>query len=101
LGAYANSIDSALDEAADYLAVHAPGLLANEQYQEAYEEAHAKAIAAGHWEDEAIEIAHDEASVGMTCAGNHGEWLLSWEWGIAAENPTREQRLALFGGGAK
>ena len=90
LMAYANSLDDALDECVDWIAEHAPGLLANDAVDAAYSEA----VAAGKSEEEAIE----EAETDITRAGNAGDCLLSWEWGIALENPTRAQLVAYLGG---
>ena len=79
---WANSLDDALDECVDWIAEHAPGLLCDEQVAESYREA----LAAGKSEEEAME----EAEMDMTSAGNCSNYLASWEWGIALENPTRE-----------
>jgi hypothetical protein len=87
---WANGIEGALDECVDWIADNAPGLLADEAVAEAYK----GAIAAGKSEDEAQE----EAQVDTTCAGNAGNYLHSWEWGIVAEDPGRATVLALIGG---
>lgn len=77
---HADSLEDALDECVDWIAENAPGLLRDEQVREAYN----AAITEGMSEDEA----QREAESDMTCAGNCGHYIASWEWGIAAENPT-------------
>lgn len=83
---YANSIDDALDEAIDWLADNAPGHLADDQVAEAYNEA----IAEGLSEEQA----DDRAYVDITVGGNDGHAILSWEWFILAEDPSRSEILA-------
>jgi hypothetical protein len=80
---WANSLEDALDEAVDWLADHAPGELADESVHEEYN----RLIAEGKSEDEARE----EAEMDMTCAGNCGNYIPSWEWGLALEDPTRKE----------
>jgi hypothetical protein len=84
---WANSLDDALDEAVDWLADNAPGLLCDDAVNEEYQ----RGIAAGMSEEDAIEA----AEVDTTRAGNNGHYLLSYEWGIVSENPTRKQILEL------
>lgn len=86
---WANSLDDALDECVDWIADNAPGLLADEQVAEAYNEA----IAAGKSEEDA----QAEAETDTTCAGNAGHYLLSYEWGIVAEDPDRATILDIQG----
>ena len=83
--AYGDCLESALDECVDWLEEHAPGLLcSHEQMAEAYAEAKRDNP------DATDDQLHDLATVDLTCAGNHSRYLPSWEWMIAAENPTRE-----------
>lgn len=89
---WASSLDDALDEAVDWLADHAPGLLADEQVREAYRKAMA---GKGPDDPEAVEAAQSEAEQDTTCAGTCGHYLNSWEWGIVAENPSRATMLAI------
>lgn len=84
---WANSLDDALDEAVDWIADHAPGLLADDAVKEAYEEA----IREGKSE----EAAQEAAEMDTVTAGNNGHYLHSWEWNIVAEDPTREQVLEI------
>jgi len=84
---WANSLDDALDEAIDWCVEHAPGLLCDDQVNEAYN----AALEEGKSEEEAMEI----AEMDVTTGGNYGNHVLSWEWGIAVENPTRQQILEL------
>ncbi len=86
---WADHLEDALDEAVDWIAEHAPGLLADDQVNEEYN----RLVAEGVSEEDAQEA----ASMDTTCAGNSGHYLLSWEWGIVVENPTRAQVLELMG----
>jgi hypothetical protein len=81
---YGRSLDDALDEAIDWLVDNAPGHLMDEQVAEAYREA----IAAGKSEEEAAE----EAETDMTCGGNCGHYIASWEWFVS--EVTREDLLS-------
>jgi hypothetical protein len=89
---WANHLEDALDECVDWISENAPGLLCNEQVNEAYRE----------WLDENAEdpsdpsedeqnSAYEYSLEDVTTAGNAGDHILSYEWGIVAENPTREQ----------
>lgn len=80
---WANSLDDALDESVDWIAEHAPGYLADESVHEEYN----RLIAEGKSEDEARE----EAEMDTVTGGNAGNYLNSWEWGLALENPTRQE----------
>lgn len=86
---WANSLDDALDECVDWIADNAPGLLADEQVTEAYNEA----IAAGMSEEDA----QAEAETDTTSAGGYGHYILSWEWAIVAEDPDRATILDIQG----
>lgn len=86
---WANSLDDALDECVDWIEENAPGLLCDERCEEEYK----RCLAEGMSEEEAIE----QAEEGITRAGNHGGAILSHEWGVVAENPTRAQILELLG----
>lgn len=96
---WANHLEDALDEAVDWIEEHAPGLLADEQVREAYVEALAEAAANGEdpEDEDMIAAAQQVAERDTTCAGNHGRYINSWEWGIVAENPTRADILELQG----
>lgn len=85
---WANGIDSALDEAVDWLADHAPGLLCDDEVASAYNEA----VAEGKDDEAALQ----EAEADTTCAGNCGHYLRSDEWTIALANPTRAEVLAFL-----
>ncbi len=86
---WANSLEDALDECIDWIVDNEPGLLADEQVNEAY----AAAIAAG--KDE--ETAHTEATADTISGGNAGNYLLAWEMQIVSENPSRALILELQG----
>jgi hypothetical protein len=78
---WASDLCSAVDECIDWLADHAPGYLCNESVHEEWE----RAVADGKSEDEAWDIATAD-----TTAGDGGNYINSWEWGLALENPTRK-----------
>lgn len=86
---WANSLDDALNECIDWIVDNAPGLLCDEQVEEEYK----AALAEGLSEEEAME----RAELDTTCGGNCGNHILSYEWGIVAEDPTRAEILALQG----
>lgn len=86
---WANSLEDALDECIDWIADNAPGLLMDEAVNEAFQEARAKGMSE--------EEAWDESQTDMTCGGNAGNFIASWEWGIDAEDPTREDILRMQG----
>ena len=86
---YAEHLQDALDESIDWIVEHAPGLLADEQVSEAFNEAKAE----GKTDEEAWE----ESQTDMTSGGNCGNFLPSWEWGLVAENPSRAMILDLRG----
>lgn len=95
LHVYASSLDDALDECVDYLADASPGLLCDDEVNEAYEAAYNEAIEAGEDEDEAMETARELAEVDTTQAGNCSNYLRSWEWRIVAEDVTGRQLCAM------
>lgn len=84
---WANCLGDALDEVVDHLAENSPGMLYDDQVAEEYN----RCIAMGMPEEEAIELAESD----MMVAGNCGNYIASWEWGILAENPTRDELLEL------
>lgn len=84
-----NTLEDALDEAIDWIADNAPGLLADEAVAEEYN----RAIEEGLSEDEARE----QAETDTTCGGNAGHYVNSWEWSIVAENPTRTEIIEIIG----
>lgn len=86
---WADSLDSALDAAVDWCRDYAPGLLANEQRDEAYDDA----VRSGLTHEEAWDAAH----VNLTIAGNWGDTIRSDEWHIVAEDPSRSEVLAILG----
>lgn len=90
LRAWGDSLQDALDEAADWASDHAPGLLVSDDViKEAYDEA----IAEGKSEEEAWEYAEQDTSP----AGGYGQRIMSHEWHVVAEDPTREQILQIQG----
>lgn len=100
LHVYADNLEDALDECVDWAVDHAPGILADEQVQEAYRTAMAERVAdGGDASDESIiQECQEEAEIDTTCAGNAGNYLMSWEWGIALENPSAATLYAYITG---
>ncbi len=86
---WADHLEDAFDESVDWIVDNAPGLLCDEQVNEAYQEAEARGLT----HDEAFEDAMSDVSMG----GNAGHCVLSYEWGIVAEDPTRAEVLAMQG----
>ena len=84
---WADHLQDALDEAVDWIVDHKPGLLADEEVADEYKRLKAE----GKSDEEAME----EAEVDTTTAGNAGNYLHSWEWGIVSEDPTREELLEI------
>lgn len=83
---WANGLESALDEAIDWLVKNAPGHIVDDQVTEAYNEA----IAEGKSEDEAWAYSEEDT----TCGGNCGNHILSYEWSMI-EDPDRATILRL------
>jgi hypothetical protein len=81
LRVWGNSLDDALDEAVDWIADHAPGLLADDEVNDEYK----RLVSEGMSEEEAQE----EATVDTTTAGNAGNYLHSSEWTVVVEDPSR------------
>lgn len=85
---WANHLEDALEEAVDWIVDNAPGLLADDEVKEEYDRLRAE----GKDEEEAME----GAEVDMTsCDGGH--YLRSDDWGIVAEDPSREEVLEIEG----
>lgn len=91
LGAYgwtvvlvnANSLDDAIDETIDWCVDNAPGLLCDDEVNEAYNEA----IAQGASQEKAFE----EAQVDCICGGNCGNYMRSDDLHILIEAPTVDE----------
>lgn len=93
LHVYADNIEDALDECVDWIADHAPGLLADDavfsEYTRLLEE---RKENGDDTSDESVqEACQVEAEVDTTIAGNSGHFLHSREWGIVFEDPTATQ----------
>ncbi len=80
---WANDLDDALDEAAEWCEEHAPELFCDGAVQELF----AEATTEGYDEEEAWE--HAEVDTVRT---DNGHWFLSWEVSFI-EDPTREDIL--------
>ena len=85
--AYGNSLDFALEKCTGWLEDNAPGVFADEAVNDAFKEARR------HTDDD--DAAREIATVDTTSL-DRGHYLNSWEWGIVAENPTREQLRDIF-----
>lgn len=79
---WANGPESAFEECVGWIEDHAPGLLCNESVHEEWE----RAVADGKSEDEAWDIATAD-----TTPADGGNYVASWEWGIALEDPSRQE----------
>lgn len=77
-------LQSALDKCIDYLRDRLDGKhLITEQVNDEYTEL----LDQGKTESEAYE----QATIDITCGGNYGDYIASWEWGLMAENPDRQE----------
>ena len=86
---WANSLTDALDEAVDWIAEYAPGLLCDDEVAEEYRAARDEGLG-----DEAAQARAEEDT---TCAGNNGHFTASHDWHVVAEDPSRREILALLG----
>lgn len=77
---WASSYEDAIDEVVDHVAEYAPSLLANDIVEEEYQ----RAITEGLGHDEAYERATED----VICAGNAGDYLLSYEVAMT-KDPSR------------
>lgn len=91
--AYANDLDSALEESAELLSREAPGLFVEPDYEHA-ENRPCEYVCGScnlcmrHAEDAEADLTHTESG-----------YLASWEWGIVLENPSREFIISFHRGG--
>lgn len=99
---WANGLGDALDEAVDWAADHAPGFLADEfvaeSYREALDECRAECVECSSASEpcESCEShARDQSEVDTTCAGNEGHYIMSNDWHIVAEDPSRAEIEAM------
>jgi len=86
-------LDDALDIAVEWAAEHAPGLLSDQYVREEYERIRKEKP------DLPEEVAWEEAAIDQTEISGH--CIPCDEWGIIAENPTRDklkQLIAEYGG---
>jgi hypothetical protein len=93
---WGDSLDSALDEAIDWLVENEPGHIVDEQVNEEYErlcEEYGPLLLT----DEVRQQLQEEAEQDTTCGGNCGNRILSHEWSILAEDPTAEDLRAILG----
>lgn len=87
---WASGIDDASEHMIDWVVDNAPGYLADDLVQEEYR----RAIAEGKSEEEAQE----EAESDTTMFGHNGiHYLMSDDWGIEKEDPSRAWLLAFAG----
>ena len=85
---WANNLEGAIDEAVDWLVDNSPGHIVDDLVAEEYR----RAIAEGKDEETAM----DEAESDCTIAGNRGNYILSYEWGIQFEDPSRADLLGII-----
>jgi hypothetical protein len=71
---WADSWDDAVDEAIDWCAKNAPGLLCDDAVNEEYKRAREEGLSE--------EDAQERATVDTICAGNYGNYIASWEINI-------------------
>ena len=101
---WADHLEDALDEAIDWIADNEPGLLCNDQVAEDYREALARLTEENaalpeeerRSEEDLESEAYDESTEDTTCGGNSGDYILSYEWCIMAEDPSREDLLQVM-----
>lgn len=86
---WANSLDDALDECADWCEDHAPGLFADDAVRDEYE----RLMAEGQPDD----MCQEMAEVDTIQAGNASHYFNSWEVNVYAEDPDRATIKALQG----
>jgi len=89
LVAYADHLGDALDHCIDWAVGNAPGLICDDEVNEAYREA----VELGASEADA----YDQAAADTYCGGNCGNHILASEWGITAEDPSRAEMMAIIG----
>lgn len=82
-----DSLDGAFDKAIDWIVDHQPDLLCDDMVKEAFD----AAVLEGLSKEEAFDAAMSDVSIG----GNCGHSVLSYEWGIVAEDPDRATILQL------
>jgi len=85
---WADSLQDAIDEVADeWMEKNAPGWFMDEPIEENYKEALEEGMDEGQ--------AQEHATVDMTPVGGYGRYISSEDWGIEAEDPSRERILEL------
>ncbi len=91
---WANNCNDAFDEAVDWIADNAPGLLADEQVQEAFRDLKEEG---GQMllPFESDEMLWQEATQDTCVGGNEGHYIVSHEWFVLVTNPSRKTILAL------
>jgi hypothetical protein len=97
-------LDSALETFGEYLAEHAPGeimLHGSDEHTQLVKDACEDAGLAwpmpdNPWDDEAYVRAIESAESDLTYT--ESGWITSYEWGIALENPTKDELIAFAHG---
>lgn len=94
---WANGLEDAIEECAEWCADNAPGLLADtevaEEYQRCFE---LGKMDASLTEEENEEQAYEQATVD-TISCDQGHYFHSWEVNLISENPTRAEILEITG----
>ena len=101
---YADSLENALEGAAQEIAERWPGLFTEPDYQDTFEDLIGEGELPsdfvfdpsglyGRIDEETYGKIRDHAEADLTYT--ESGWIASWEWGIVAEDPSREQLLAI------
>lgn len=93
---YASDLESALEEAAGYLADNYPGLIMkhdSEELKDLYKEACEELGAPYPPTEENWEKVDEKALIDLTYT--ESGCIPSWEWGISAEDPTKEDLIEM------
>lgn len=94
---WANSLEDAIEECAEWCADNAPGLLCDTEVEEEYKRAYEAAkMDRNLTEEQCKEVAYEQATVD-TISCDHGHCFMANEVRLVYENPTRAQLLELTG----
>ncbi len=101
---FGHHLDSALENCVDWLEQHAPGVFADDEVRDAYNDKERELIELAmksgckreDLDKDAIREQADEYATVDTIYLDPGHYLHSWEVNLIAENPTREQLAEIF-----
>lgn len=96
---YANNLEDAIEECADWCHDNAPGLFCDDQVAEEYNRCIAASKMNADYAERADEYESEayEQSTTDTIACDGGHYFLSWEVHLISENPSRLELLAITG----